>query len=745
MVLVVNIKKNMTILIRISSVILSCGILVYLYDFSESVVIFKNINYGFVVVSLVFLGVNQFLSSVRFKVSLSIFNVHLGMKVSHRVNIYSIISGLVFFNFLGQSLSRSYLIGNSLGRDASFFVTAIERVLSVSVLLVASIILSLMCFGGVSFDDAPALTIFVSFLFVFTSLGIFFIFSLNGKQFSEVSQIFSKSVGGGILRMFIITLMMHLFMLGSYLSLMAGVVGDGNITIFSTLACLLTMLGASLPISFGGWGVREVTAGFAFSAASMAPELGVGVGVGVGVLTMLALAVNVFLIWGGDFIRSPVKSFGFVRSENSAQTSRIFLSSLAWVLPTIIAVLMMVQIPVPIGSGKVMINFADPVAIVCGMTFFFVFFQRKMWSQVWKARFSNYALLGVILIVFLGYAIGYFRYGYLSWAFYNRLVGLGLLASYFVSGTAFFHFRGDEGFYSLSKVFFISISVMIVIEYLMRVVFHVDVVSVFGWDSPRWLGLFANPNAYAFFLLCCFPIIFIFSGFSKDIRSAFVSVIPAAIVLVAVYFTGSRAAYGALGVLVLFLSARFFRKLVLTIVVSFVLIAIFHVIPIVLEIIFSGINGSRFSYIINNTTVSGLLSVQGDRMLGVIEGWRMFLDYPLFGAGLGAFYHSQTNSGIPLVIHNSFLWVLAEFGVVGFIIIFVPIFIFAMKNLINYTWLSDDRIYALLAVLGGAAIMGMAHDIMYQRILWFVLGGLLAKPISTELGSHSLNSKELST
>jgi O-antigen ligase len=111
----------------------------------------------------------------------------------------------------------------------------------------------------------------------------------------------------------------------------------------------------------------------------------------------------------------------------------------------------------------------------------------------------------------------------------------------------------------------------------------------------------------------------------------------------------------------------------------------------------------------------------------------MFLAHPLFGAGLGAFYKSQSDLALPLaeralIIHNSFLWILAEAGLFGFIVIFGPPIIWGVRTFLNMKWRTDPYLCGFLLILANASIMGMAHELMYQRVFWLMLGIFLARP-----------------
>ena len=120
--------------------------------------------------------------------------------------------------------------------------------------------------------------------------------------------------------------------------------------------------------------------------------------------------------------------------------------------------------------------------------------------------------------------------------------------------------------------------------------------------------------------------------------------------------------------------------------------------------------------------------MQSDRLYSYAEGLKMWLDAPVFGAGLGAFINEQIiSSGVPLVIHSTPLWLLVETGIVGFILIMsVPVVI--MLHLWRHPvrkWCAQDRgIFLLLITL---ALMSILHELSYQRIFWLSLGMFAAR------------------
>jgi hypothetical protein len=107
-------------------------------------------------------------------------------------------------------------------------------------------------------------------------------------------------------------------------------------------------------------------------------------------------------------------------------------------------------------------------------------------------------------------------------------------------------------------------------------------------------------------------------------------------------------------------------------------------------------------------------------------GWAMFLAHPILGGGLGAFIEQYTRQqGIPLVIHSTPLWLLAETGIVGLLIFLSPFLrIFKAES---FDRAAGDRIGTfLILALTGFALVAAVHEMLYQRAVWLLLGAALA-------------------
>jgi len=203
-----------------------------------------------------------------------------------------------------------------------------------------------------------------------------------------------------------------------------------------------------------------------------------------------------------------------------------------------------------------------------------------------------------------------------------------------------------------------------------------------------------------------------------------------AIILAGLLLTGSRAGIGT-GLIILFsflMVAKIDRGMLMK---SSLLGYIFYLGIIYLPPLSKGLN----IFAIKKITLLKIEPIGAFRIASDSERWEtvtrgmdMWLDDPLLGAGLGAFIESSKTWAIePIVIHSTYIWILAEFGVIGALIfgsVFIAMLFFAWR------WKSNSpscRMLCLILVI--FAIFSLVHDIYYQRMFWLALGLVMAKPM----------------
>jgi O-antigen ligase len=114
-----------------------------------------------------------------------------------------------------------------------------------------------------------------------------------------------------------------------------------------------------------------------------------------------------------------------------------------------------------------------------------------------------------------------------------------------------------------------------------------------------------------------------------------------------------------------------------------------------------------------------------DRLTSILKGLQLFVDDPVFGAGLGAFRneHIFLHSDQPLLIHSTYVWLLAELGLVGFLAFGVPPILALVEEARRGCSDTGGRLLTLCLV--GFGVVSFAADMVYQRTFWLLFGAAL--------------------
>lgn len=255
-----------------------------------------------------------------------------------------------------------------------------------------------------------------------------------------------------------------------------------------------------------------------------------------------------------------------------------------------------------------------------------------------------------------------------------------------------------------------------------------------GSDTPRMYGLMDNPNAYGLSLLCGVSLVLALKD--RLPGPQYTWEIVAGLLAAGVLLTNSLGALGGLiAIFAVFLIAR--REVLSLVRIVLVLLAVSNL-PAVTNPVLNffelgqprkhadrGITGK----VLNPDDYAFSLSARLASNSRALEFWQ---NAPLFGAGLGTFMASEearASTGEEVFqVHNTALWLLTEFGLVGVAIFLAAIVAMFVLLIRNWRDLHDrdppEAAIALsgLMVLAGWVTMSLAHEVMYQRLPWLILG-----------------------
>ncbi len=239
-------------------------------------------------------------------------------------------------------------------------------------------------------------------------------------------------------------------------------------------------------------------------------------------------------------------------------------------------------------------------------------------------------------------------------------------------------------------------------------------------QAPRASGVAANPNAFALqmSLVACVALV--------AVKSERLATLTLAIALGAIWFSASRAGNGAIiltlvAAVALLPSRR--RVVICAVLATAAVMALFEATLLLRPLLQAHLSNGLALPLTPMAAMAS--SPNSERWQTIVGGLSLFAAYPLFGAGLGAFAESwRLEHGQVQVIHSTPIWLLAEFGVVGAVLVALP---FARIILLSLTNTKEAEPMAILAFLICLvfAVMASAHEMLYQRPFWFLLGATL--------------------
>jgi hypothetical protein len=494
-------------------------------------------------------------------------------------------------------------------------------------------------------------------------------------------------------------------------------------------ASTIVMFAASVPISLAGWGIREMSAVFALGA------IGVGTGnalvaaviIGAGSLvTMIILAAVSITSWH--------KSTHSPSIEKSEPVD--YLTFLCWSLPLAAATLVLFQLYIPISSGTLLnVNLADPVVILGGSLFVLQTVNAGS-APTWRLPHLNAALVAMTAMLAFSLIAGAARIGYTEWAVVNRFLGWFVLLAYAATGSLIVRAGGMDAFRFILLTYVGATSAVAAIDIALEIVF------VSGLDLPP--GLAVNGNALGFAQnhnFFAFQLLMALAAAMVALRRTRLRVAILMLLLAGLWFAGSRSGWIATTVILcvgIYLKAANIREIAISITGALLLALIPIVLPILQHQALTGLHHpqprlDKFFYgLVAHGRIPAIVpsgaSTQ-ERLITLIGGWKMFLGHPIFGAGLGAFRSLliPSKEGIPLLIHSTALWLLAELGIDGLVTFMAPPLFILIAEFRRRQ--RDGASLLLILCLLAFAVMSTPADMLYQRTFWILIGAGLAMPV----------------
>jgi len=661
---------------------------------------------------LLLLAANFVLVVFRYWRVLSHFGIYLPWNAAAQASVAGHAAGLVVWSMVGQVAGRQVILERF----------GVPVVLNTSSALYERVVITaisgILCVAGATylFSDSVAQTVMtqvpvweIAFAaLVATSLSIWF----GRSRFETVllKRLMARKNFWRLAEMTSISLFGQALMLLSFVTAVFVLIPDIGVTkLFAAVAII--SFAASLPITVNGWGIRELVSVLVLGKLGVPAAEAVAAPLLVGVCS--TLVVLLFIpVWLGKTSDNSGESRLLKAVRVSIDTER----SVAFILGITIAVATFFQTHFSLSGGVVNFNLADPLAIMVLVT---VMVRSVLLRQLplWRVPMVNQALGLITVGIVVGFFHGWTQFGITQWALGSRLLGWLVLLGYVCSGALWVEYFGRRGWRRFCETLAITIFMVVVVQAWVRIT---------GPWTP-FDGYAGNRNAFAFQLLIVLSLLLAYSSAyaATLVRQTllfrrFIWLALCTAVLVGLIWTGSRTSWivGTVVLLAAYVCRLADKRLmVCALVVTAVIASIVWLHGWLLSDSLSG-TGNLYFYIAGES--SDLL-----RWSGYVHAVALWMESPLFGAGLGAIMvRSPDWFGFPLVVHNTSLWILAEFGLFG-VCTFGAAFVILIRHLYQVRARMRNQDRALTLLLISFVIFSMLHEVFYQRIFWLGIGAAL--------------------
>ena len=724
--------------------LLLVGAVLWHVDLKTFAVAFKSIGLGEIAVLVgVYLAVIS-VTALRLFCTIRYFtDGSISFLVAVRACIAGLLSSLVVVNFVGNIAGRQLvLMEGGVPVSITAATALLERV------LIACLGCVLMLFGWAWIFSAASLWSVVqqmalpqiTLCILATPVAIAVLFRWK-REVQLMRDIVSKAFAARLATLIAVTALGQMLTISSFV--IAGLAFDIGVDTASLMAAgAVISFAAALPISVNGWGVREIAAIFTFGELGVsAPDsLALSVTVGLASTAAVLLVAPLLNLRIGRPVRPPDRhkadQTGIAPNSSAATTTAMLgernaIKGLAMALGPAIGVLLFYRMHVAFGETLISINLGDPLAIFAfALVGSLALYKRHLVLDLPRAFLIWLAV--VTLTLLLSFLIGVADFGTTSWALNNRLIGWLVLLGYCCTGALWVTFLGAHGLRRLTETLLIAAAIIAVVT----VTYYEFGVSMYQ-DRPLWNleGFSLNRNSFAFELNVTLAAALAFSPVMARSGSSRLFVLLCAIIMFAIWRTYSNTGVITMAVLVLSMFAfrvsdrRMTAYAVMASIGVFGCVFFAHTLSDILtgRAVGAGFSGN-FYFPDGIERPSFYLGTSLAERWGTIKrGFEIWLENPFFGAGLGYFVNmGLTLNGERLVIHSTPVWLLAEFGVIGTaVIISLPV-AYCIKLMREPAQLHAKPNNFLFPLLLCFALFSLPHDIVYQRIFWFVLGGAVA-------------------
>ena len=638
----------------------------------------------------------------------------------HRVNMLSLLYGQIALPLIAQIIGR---VSHGTSEQRIYYapLTVLEKSMAFAIMILFGGLASFVLLNqNIIPQGLPlALTVMGGSVLAILAASIFLFFSSQERH--EFLKTILKITQLGILRILGLSVLIQLGILLSYTILALQFVPEAPLmTLVGGFA--IVVLATSVPIGFGGWGVREAAAAAIFITLGFPAEIGVIIGILYGLINLIILVITIAILHQKKQTSSPSK----VKTAAHNPFSGINF----WPITALLMMaLLPFQIRLPMAEGLITLSSVDLIALVVMINFIVREWLAGQLKTLWAENLTWIGIFCLGTMIVMGWVVGWINFGSNEWATANRLTGLILVFSFLFAGAALRHYIAPPLMARLVLVLLFSLIASVAVKIIAFDIFSYRPALFFNWGYYV-NGFIADRNAFSFMSgLAVILAAFHLAHYKENKTQEFLITMMIPMLMVFLLYTGSRSGFGASIIIMLWLIISFPRRFQLMILSAVGTVFFVELIDL--------IEPATFMNLLDGRSLAKTFTVSTLRADTYKSGIDLFFENPIFGAGLGA---GIRETG--LVIHNLYLWILGEMGLIGAALCAPLALAFAKTSLVistakNVPLFDNDKLHAIILFIIICGGFSLVQDVAYQRILWLLVGFILATPYADKEKNNS--------
>jgi hypothetical protein len=357
---------------------------------------------------------------------MKLISAEFGVALSYReaLSFYagSTIIGIFLFQFFGQALARSvWLSRRGHSHSVGVLITLYEKGVAAAVSLLMGICGAWYLFHRLSFNyengGADLVKLGVGITLVLTAACAIGWGSLLAPIIRQQRMKLHFLVSLG--KISLLTITAQATTMAAYV--LPCLILQPDVQLSDLIATTsLVMLAASIPISFAGWGLREISAIIAMGSIGFLPQNAFLIAVIVGLASQVALVCIVLSALAPSKTATPDPE----KASIVTATPKInYDEALGWAVPLCAAMAVFFHLHVPLSAGIININLADPVVIIGAGLFLAKRFGSPEGRPTWSLDHLEICAVSATIVLGLAVFHGILLIGPTEWAITNKFVG----------------------------------------------------------------------------------------------------------------------------------------------------------------------------------------------------------------------------------------------------------------------------------------------------------------------------------